>query len=173
MGRNRAFAEDAVLAAAGEAFVRGGYEGTSIDALVAALGVHRGSLYNAFGSKRGLFVAVLRHHIRTRLAPLSPTPDRPARRPDELAQTLSRGPDLDLLLVAAIERGHGDAEVASLLRAALNLLDDALAEHVSVSDPRPAADRPVRALDLLGARLYHRLHPDSDDIPAPHTSKEE
>ena len=36
-----------------------GYEGTSIDDLVAATGLHRGSLYTAFGSKRGIFLAVL------------------------------------------------------------------------------------------------------------------
>ncbi|WP_408649259.1 helix-turn-helix domain-containing protein [Streptomyces herbicida] len=33
-------------------FAERGYEGTSVDDLVRALGVHRGSLYKVFGSKR-------------------------------------------------------------------------------------------------------------------------
>ena len=66
MGRPRGFSEDEVLDAAA-AFVLGGYEGTSIDDLVKALNLHRGSLYQAFGSKHGLFLAALRHYIETHL----------------------------------------------------------------------------------------------------------
>jgi len=45
MGRPRSFDEDTILEAAAAVFVRGGYEGTSIDDLVRTLGLHRGSLY--------------------------------------------------------------------------------------------------------------------------------
>ena len=57
MGRNRTFDEDGVVERCAEVFRRTGYEGSSIDDLVAATGLHRGSLYSAFGSKRGLFVS--------------------------------------------------------------------------------------------------------------------
>lgn len=40
-------------------FRRRGYASTSIDHLVEATGVHRGSLYGVFGSKHGLFLRVL------------------------------------------------------------------------------------------------------------------
>jgi len=63
MGRPRGFSERTILEAAADAFVRGGYEGTSVDDLVHALKLHRGSLYRAFGSKHGLFLAVLRHYV--------------------------------------------------------------------------------------------------------------
>ncbi|MGB1215804.1 MAG: TetR/AcrR family transcriptional regulator, partial [Pikeienuella sp.] len=33
-----------------------GYEATSISDLVAAMGINKGSLYNAFGDKRRLFI---------------------------------------------------------------------------------------------------------------------
>ena len=59
MGRKRSFDDDEVLARAREVFLEHGYEGTSIDALVKATGLLRGSLYGAFGSKRGMFVAAL------------------------------------------------------------------------------------------------------------------
>ncbi|MDQ2758611.1 MAG: TetR/AcrR family transcriptional regulator [Actinomycetota bacterium] len=149
MGRPRGFREDEVLDAAADAFVRGGYEGTSIDDLVTALRLHRGSLYQAFGSKRGLFLAVLRRHIDTHLVG---TPD-PAR--------ATHRPELDLLLIAAVERGHCDAEVAALVRRGLDVLERAIPAPVA----RPSADgprHPRHAVQLLGERLYERLLVDPD-----------
>ncbi|MDN5743600.1 MAG: TetR/AcrR family transcriptional regulator [Nocardioidaceae bacterium] len=58
MGRTRGFDESAVLDRAAEVFA-GGYERTSIDDVVTATGLHRGSLYATFGSKRGLFRAAV------------------------------------------------------------------------------------------------------------------
>lgn len=55
----RRFDEGAVLDRIVEAFWRGGYEGTSVDDLVAATGLKRGSLYNAFGDKEAMFLAAL------------------------------------------------------------------------------------------------------------------
>ena len=48
--------DDALDASCG-LFGRRGYEGTSVDDLVRELHVHRASLYRAFGSKNGLFLA--------------------------------------------------------------------------------------------------------------------
>ncbi|MCP3804176.1 TetR/AcrR family transcriptional regulator [Allokutzneria sp. A3M-2-11 16] len=63
-GRPREFDEDAVLDAAGEAFLRRGYHATSLTDLTTATGLHRGSLYGAFGDKHRLFLAALRRHAR-------------------------------------------------------------------------------------------------------------
>ncbi|WP_454477012.1 TetR/AcrR family transcriptional regulator [Agromyces soli] len=60
MGRKRSFDEAEVVARCAGAFVSTGYEGTSIDDLMTASGLQRGSLYQAFGSKRGLFLEALR-----------------------------------------------------------------------------------------------------------------
>lgn len=59
MGRPRQFDENGAVAAAAAVFRQRGYAATSIDHLVDATGVHRGSLYGVFGSKRGLFLRVL------------------------------------------------------------------------------------------------------------------
>lgn len=59
MGRTRSFVELDAIAACSDVFLRTGYEGSSIDELVTATGVHRASLYGAFGSKRGMFLAAL------------------------------------------------------------------------------------------------------------------
>lgn len=55
MGRPRTFSEDVVLTRAMEEFWTHGYGGTSPAQLAAATGVAKGSLYNAFSSKRDLF----------------------------------------------------------------------------------------------------------------------
>ncbi|OFE14537.1 hypothetical protein BA895_09230 [Humibacillus sp. DSM 29435] len=101
MGRNRGFDEDAVVAAAAAAFSTGGYEATSIDDLVRCTGLHRGSLYQAFGSKRGLFLLALRR-VSTDLN-LQPWtgPTASAR--------------LDLLLIALLELAPRDRVVADLV----------------------------------------------------------
>lgn len=59
MARPRAFDEALVLKQARELFAKQGYNGTSIDDLVKATGLLRGSLYKAFGSKRNLFATLL------------------------------------------------------------------------------------------------------------------
>ena len=97
MGRTRRFDESAVVAAAAEAFRTNGYEGTGVDELLRAVGLNRGSLYQAFGSKRGIFLAALRSAL-DRADPADP------------ADT-----ELDLMLVALLELAPRDAEIRALL----------------------------------------------------------
>ncbi|GIJ43313.1 TetR family transcriptional regulator [Virgisporangium aliadipatigenens] len=59
MARPREFDEDEVVARAREVFWTAGYAATSVHDLVAATGLSRGSLYGAFGDKRGLFLRAL------------------------------------------------------------------------------------------------------------------
>jgi TetR/AcrR family transcriptional repressor of nem operon len=59
LARPREFDYEKVLDKAVETFWSKGYEATSIQDLVDATGLHRGSLYAAFGSKQELFLAAL------------------------------------------------------------------------------------------------------------------
>lgn len=59
MARPRAFDEAVVVDKAMDVFWRLGYEGASMSALSGAMGLNSPSIYAAFGSKRGLFAAVL------------------------------------------------------------------------------------------------------------------
>ncbi|MER5409329.1 TetR/AcrR family transcriptional regulator [Streptomyces sp. NPDC002769] len=59
MGRPRRFDESQVLQNAREQFWNRGYTATSIDDLMAATGLGKGSLYGAFGDKRQLFLRAL------------------------------------------------------------------------------------------------------------------
>ncbi|MCU1645880.1 MAG: HTH-type transcriptional repressor ComR [Nocardia sp.] len=64
MGRPRDFETDTVLERAMEAFWTHGYANTSPALLAEATGIGKGSLYNAFGSKRELFDQVLSYYDR-------------------------------------------------------------------------------------------------------------
>lgn len=99
MGRNRTFDEAEVIAQCAAAFRSTGYEGTSIDDLVHASGLHRGSLYKAFGSKRGLFILALRQSSN---------------------HNVKRDDATDLLLVALMELAHRDPEVRTVVSGILS-----------------------------------------------------
>ncbi|MBI0085943.1 MULTISPECIES: helix-turn-helix domain-containing protein [Bifidobacterium] len=129
MGRKRSFDDDEVLARAREVFLEHGYEGTSIDALVKATGLLRGSLYGAFGSKRGMFVAAL--HDAT---------DSESR--DSKV--------LNLVLVALMELSDHDLEVRGLVRDYLVKL--------SCSESGDTNAVTVNVATLLGERLLQRVH---------------
>ena len=59
-GRPLSFDKDAALERAMATFWRYGYEGSSIGALTAAMGISAPSLYAAFGDKKQLFLAAVR-----------------------------------------------------------------------------------------------------------------
>jgi AcrR family transcriptional regulator len=61
-GRPRAYDPDAALAQATRAFWNSGFSATSLDALSAATGMNRPSLYGAFGDKRALYLAALQRY---------------------------------------------------------------------------------------------------------------
>lgn len=90
MGRPRQFDEGAAVHAAAAVFLRRGFTATSVDHLVEATGVHRGSLYGTFGSKHGLFLRV----VDAMAGPDADPTDR-----------------LDLLLVALVELAPTDPQV--------------------------------------------------------------
>jgi AcrR family transcriptional regulator len=119
MARPRNFTEDAVLAQAADLFARLRYNAASIDDLLAATGLQRGSLYKAFGSKRNLFEKVL----AGALAP----------------GWTARPAAVDLLIVALKELVPDDAPIAGLCRQAIaesgpetaHLLGARLLEHLN------------------------------------------
>jgi TetR/AcrR family transcriptional repressor of nem operon len=67
--RPRQFEREDVVQKALEIFWRQGYQATSVQDLVAATGLNRGSLYDTFGDKHGLFLEVVeyyRSHVTAR-----------------------------------------------------------------------------------------------------------
>jgi AcrR family transcriptional regulator len=123
MARPRNFDEVDVIARAAAVFGRLGYNACSIDDLVEATALQRGSLYKAFASKRGLFEKVL------------------AR---ALVGEWYRDPAvLDLLITALRELAPTDLPIAALCRDALHAYGEGAAEligarlldHLPTNDP--------------------------------------
>lgn len=165
MGRPRGFDEDQVVQAAVELFAGRGYDGTSVDDLVAHLGVHRNSLYKTFGSKRGLYLAALRWHLEHQVRPLVAD----IAHASDLAEALhhavateAAGPGFDLLLMAAAERAPVDPEVAAEVTQALRDFDEAVARVLGNGDagagdtPRTQALTVGLTAAVLGLRLRTR-----------------
>lgn len=63
VGRPREFDKEQALDAAMQAFWAKGYEATSMAELMAATGLHKGSIYQAFGDKHSLFLAALQRYL--------------------------------------------------------------------------------------------------------------
>lgn len=63
MARPREFDLDDAVAKATQAFLRHGYEGTSVCDLTEAMGIEKGSLYKAFTDKRSLYLEGLRRYL--------------------------------------------------------------------------------------------------------------
>ena len=74
MARPRKFDRETVLVKAMDVFWAKGYESTSMEDLVDAMGINRGSLYATFGDKRRLHLESLdyfyEYEINRMLAPL-------------------------------------------------------------------------------------------------------
>ncbi|AOT57540.1 HTH-type transcriptional repressor ComR [Streptomyces rubrolavendulae] len=152
MGRPRAFDADQAVSTAAALFATHGYEGTSVDDLVAATGIHRGSLYKVFGSKRNLHLTALRGHLDHEIRPAAAAIaalTHPGRATAAAVASFDGGPAAGLLLLAAAERAPHDPEVAALVAEGFAALEDAL--RASHGDAAPEV-----ASTVLGARLRLR-----------------
>lgn len=67
-GRKKIFKEEVALGQAMEVFWKYGYEGASMQKLLKAMGLNKGSLYYSFGSKKELFIRVLELYSQQLLA---------------------------------------------------------------------------------------------------------
>lgn len=134
MPRHKEFDRTEVLDRALELFWHRGYEGTSMQQLVDAMGIHRGSLYGTFGDKHALFLAALRRYdelwISRFVEPLSaPGPVRPAVRRvlEQAGREATEGVRRGCLATnSAVELAPHDPELARRVRAMLSRVEGAL-----------------------------------------------
>ena len=183
MARFREFDTEAAVQAAMVAFRQHGYEGTSIQDLVEATGVGRGSLYAAFGSKDGLWLAAMDRYREQYAAPLiellhSGAPARELIREVLVAvvdDIVRDGNRLACLIVgAAMERVAEDPETARRVRTTTQSLEDALTEIITAGqaagelagrqEPRDLARFVV--MTLQGLRVMGAINPDRQSLMA-------
>jgi TetR/AcrR family transcriptional repressor of nem operon len=90
MGRQQAFDTVHAVEAARDLFWQLGYDAVSLSDLERATGLNRSSIYNAFGSKRGLFDVAVENYLATIIRPrIAPLLD-PSNSPSEAADALIR-----------------------------------------------------------------------------------
>ncbi|MGW4504619.1 TetR/AcrR family transcriptional regulator [Streptomyces sp. NPDC004436] len=138
MARSKEFDPQTALVAAMELFRRQGYEATSVQDLVDALGVNRSSMYAAYGSKHDLYLkaldlycAVEADRAQQALAGSDAGPALPVLRAfllsyveSALADPLRGG---CMVTHGVLERLPGDAKAAERLGGALGSLEEAYA----------------------------------------------
>lgn len=152
MARPRVFDEAEVLDRAMDVFWRHGYEGASFAELTKAMGLNSPSIYVAFGSKRGLFNAVLNRYRERRAAHKEYVLAAPTAR--EVAERFLFGgiewlvdpkePRGCLLIQAALTTGVNNEDVPRALINQRSLTTELLTERLvrarTEGDLPPSAD---------------------------------
>lgn len=183
MPRRPEYQRSAVLRRATELFWRRGYGATSVADLVAATGLKPGSLYAAFGSKKGLFLEVLDRYNAGFLADLdacvsaAPSPVGAIRALLEAMADVSLGRNGRrgcLAVNALLEMAEHDADIAAALRAhneTLRARLQAVLERAAADgelgagqDPRQLASFVIN--NLWGMRVLCKSAPDRQSLQA-------
>jgi AcrR family transcriptional regulator len=166
-GRPRGYEPDAALMKARAAFWDAGYSGTSLDALSAATGMNRPSLYGAFGDKRALYLKTLEGYRalgRAAIAEalgggheLGEALRRVYRSALDIYLSGERGARGCFLIGTAATESIGDKEVRDIYAGGLHELDDALADRfrrAQAAGELAAGIDPVERARLAGAVLH-------------------
>ncbi|MHB9849080.1 TetR/AcrR family transcriptional regulator [Streptomyces krungchingensis] len=175
MARPRNFDADVVVERAMQAFWTLGYANTSPAALAEATGVAKGSLYNAFGSKRELFERALERYNRLGAEFTAELLARPGTTREclqaflydsvksDLAQPIRRG---CLAVNTAVELAGHDPEIARAVRRAVERTMAALEARIAQGvldgdvraglDPRATAEYVMNT--LAGLRVMARAY---------------
>ncbi|MFI5931994.1 TetR/AcrR family transcriptional regulator [Actinoplanes sp. NPDC051494] len=178
-GRPRAFDEDTVLDRATEVFWRHGYDGASLTALTAAMGINRPSLYATFGSKEQLFQRVLARYHDKRIAEVRAALDRPTTyaaieaflRSSAAGLTAATHPPGCLTIQGGLACAPENAAITEVLAAARAATEDALEQRLSRADDLPGGmDARALARFAMALSAGHAVHAASgatcDDLQA-------
>jgi TetR/AcrR family transcriptional regulator, copper-responsive repressor len=138
-GRPRGFDTDQVLGRVRDTFWRYGYAGTSMDQLSAATGLHKPSLYGAFGDKKRLYLAALDNYladIRAEFAEAFAVPDLF----DSLYQVSERSIDKFMgggegatgcfMMNTAMTEAGEDPEISRVVRESMDGLERAMVRRL-------------------------------------------
>lgn len=137
MARPRQFEEIQVIEKLMKVFWDQGYEATSMQDLVAASGLLKGSLYGAFGDKQALYLAALKHYDRTRIQAgidllngEGSARQKIARLFDNVIESTKRGDFAGgcLLCNASVEMAVTDKQVKSEVKTTIRRLKVAIME---------------------------------------------
>lgn len=178
MPRPREFDYDEAVDRATELFWRRGFHATSIQEIVDATGVNRGSLYSVFGSKHGLFTTALRRYVERDGVGgvIADARDRPLEDmlKDMFALVVDAGGAPDgagrqgcFLTNTVVELGGAGVEPSQQVGRLILEIEEMLTERLRDARKRGeiAADKDPRALarfliaNIQGMRVLSKLEP--------------
>ncbi|MGH4031724.1 TetR/AcrR family transcriptional regulator [Actinomycetota bacterium Odt1-20B] len=181
MGRPKQFDPDAAVEQAMEVFWRKGYGATTPQDLVDALGIGKGSLYNAFGSKSALFRLALRRYRDSQALALVALLEEPGPVRARLRKALLLLVEMDLAdadrrgcmaVNTAAEMGSSDEEATDVVRRMFDRTEEAFRAAVEEGqrageltpgrDPRAQASLILST--LVGLRLVARVEQGPDRL---------
>jgi AcrR family transcriptional regulator len=153
-GRPPAFDHDEALNKAMHVFWSHGYEGSSMAALTAAMGINKPSLYGAFGGKEELFRKVVQRYLAGPVAYISEAVSEPtAYRVVEKLLTMSaefltrdQNPRGCMVIQGALTCGEGAELIQQELRARRSAYEENLRqrfERACAEGDLPADERPA------------------------------
>jgi len=171
MARPREFDIEEALDRAMNVFWTKGYEGASMQDLLDAMGIARGSLYKAFQDKRSIYLATLDRYDRTEIqSAVDGLRDQSAGDgatrirlflEDARAAVVRRDDRRGCFLCnAAVDRAPMDAEIQAKVLAMMKRMEDAVAAALSESMHAahwPAKRRAQTALTLINAYVGLRV----------------
>ena len=133
MPRPKEFNPDDAIEKAMQVFWHKGYEATSMEDLLSAMDLNRGSLYDTFGDKRQLFLKVMDRYCTTFVGPKFSLLDQPGPALPTLRRFISgmiegglADPQRRGCLIAntVVELSPHEEEIAGRLRQALKMVED-------------------------------------------------
>ncbi|MEG2579016.1 MAG: TetR/AcrR family transcriptional regulator [Glutamicibacter sp.] len=161
MARTSAFDKEAAIQNARSVFWSKGFEATSIPELENATGLSRSSIYNSFGSKRGLFDAAVNSYlneiVRPRLRPLLQDPVPSQALGDYLrglAAVFAKPESLPaahgcLLINTASAPIAAENEIAAIISAYREELDEAMGRGLHALRPDLSVERHALLSDTI------------------------
>lgn len=181
MARPRSFDETAAMDMVVRQFRARGFGATSVRDLEAATGLGVTSLYNAFGGKRALFLAALKHYSDRRtgeclreIERLSSPAERIRTFVARLIEAALGDPDrLGCLVInTAIELGPHDPEIAAIVAGHLGEVEAFFRRNFEAAQEAGEADLSISPADaarsfstlMFGLRVLARTRPDRDTM---------
>jgi AcrR family transcriptional regulator len=167
-GRPRSFDTDQVLDRVRDTFWRFGYAGTSMDQLAAATGLHKPSLYGAFGDKKKLYLAALDNYladIRAEFAEAFAIPDlfdslkaMTEWSIDKFMGKDETGPGCFMMHTAMPEVTE-DPEIGRVVRESMDSLDRALVRRFerAIEAGQISPDADPRALAMVMVSNHYEI----------------
>ncbi len=181
VGRHKAFDPDTTLDKALEVFWHRGYEATSMQELVTRTGLSRSSLYDTYGDKRSLFIAVLGRYETVMASQILAPLWQPGSAQEQIRQVFCIAVDMAvvdnlrrgcLMCNTAAELAPHDRDIAARVASNLARIEAAFAAvlvrahatgEISIQH-QPRALARFLANSLVGLRVMAKVVPTRDTL---------